>query len=178
MVLARVLLRFLIVAALAVFTRFFLTVVGVPIGRWYYFAAAFAALGLIASGTLIARLPKRSAWLTSGAFTVALIGVVGRPWTSRDRFLIDFQQLKPGMTRDQVSAVMQRYMLGTGIRNMPGLHTIRAGSHTFSNDAGAATLSPEGCAVYRHSNEGLWNADWGTVCYAADRVVSTSFSPD
>jgi hypothetical protein len=172
-------LRWMAVAALSVVARFLLTAAGVPIARWHYFAAGFAAVGLIAARTaFIAAASRRRALLIGGAFAVAMIGTVGAPWTSRDFFLMDFQRLRPGMTQEQVDTTMQKYMRGTGVRSLPGIDTIHTGSQSLASDADAAMLTPRGCEVYRHSNEGLWNADWGTVCYQAGRVVSTDFSPD
>jgi hypothetical protein len=175
---AGIVFRLMAVAAISVVTRFFLTAAGVPIARWYYFAAAFVVVGLIAVRPAFAAASRSRALIICGVFAVGIIGTVGAPWTSRDFFLMDFQQLRPGMTQEQVSTAMQKYMNGTGIQNLPGINTIHAGAQAFRNDADSAMLKPRGCEVYRHSNEGLWNADWGTVCYEAGRVVSTEFSPD
>jgi hypothetical protein len=176
--LAHVGLRFAVVACIGILLRLLLTVVGVPIGRWYFLAAGFGIGGFLASLPRLRTLSRSRALLVAATcFTLVILGL-GSPWNSRDRFLGEFNRVEVGMTKLEVDALLQKYMRGTGIPNFRSVTTITVGSRTHANAPSAAQLSPEGCQVYRHSSSGFWNADWGTVCYRADRVVSTDFSPD
>ncbi len=146
--------------------------------RWYYLAFAFSILALLVSLGQLATLPTRVAVL--GAITLVglmLIGL-GSPWNSRDRFLRSFEQVRIGMSRQEVGAIMRGYIQGTGIANFRNVTTINAGLSTYPNAPAASQLAPQQCEVYRHSTIGLWNADWGTVCYSSGTVVKKEFSPD
>jgi hypothetical protein len=103
---------------------------------------------------------------------------LGSPWNSRDRFLRVFDLVHEGMTEQEVDVLLRDYLRGTGIPNVRNVTTIAVGADIHPGDPSASQLSPRGCQVYRHSTSGLWNGDWGIVCYRAGRVVSTAFSPD
>ena len=92
-------------------------------------------------------------------FSGATVGVRWLNENSRKPFLRDFQRLHSGMTRDEVERVMGHYLHG----------------------AAGPTLPPgvdKDAAIYRHTNDGWGDADWGVVRFQQDRVVELSFLPD
>jgi hypothetical protein len=84
------------------------------------------------------------------------------PWTSRKPFLRDLYAIRPGMTVEEVRKRMAGYMEGTGI--------------TMPNTNQEFTVG--GALVFRHSNDGAFNADWGIVSFQNGKVVSVQFDPD
>jgi len=176
--LAWIAFRFVAIASFAIVLRVLLTVAGAPIARWYYLAIGFSILALLISLRQLATLPTRIAFIGAIVLVGFMLIGLGSPWNSRDRFLRRFEQVRIGMSQQEVSAIMQGYMQGTGIASFSNVTTINAGPSTFVNAPAASQLAPQQCEVYRHSTSGLWNADWGTVCYSDRRVVKTEFSPD
>lgn len=90
-------------------------------------------------------------------------------WSSREPFLRDLHRVQAGMTPQEVEAIMEHYIRGTG---WP--------ASGLAEGALAATgeLRLKGCDVYRHSNRGEFDSDWGIVCFEAGRVANVEFSHD
>ncbi len=164
-------------AGAAALLRCFLIVIGAEIAHWYSLSGTFTLLALLSTFPTLVRLPRWLALAESTLFLIVMFAV-GAPWTSRDRFLADFEQIHAGMTEPEVEARLGKYLKGTGISNLPGTIEIHDGHQRSRNDVTAGQLSAAGCQTYRHSTDGLWNADWGTVCYSDGRVTTKSFSPD
>ena len=88
------------------------------------------------------------------------------PSSPRKPFLRDLNRVKPGMTSDQVEAIMGNYIKGTGWPPHP------------QSTSGAKELAFKGKQVYRHSETGNYDSDWGIITYENDLVVSVEFSAD
>jgi hypothetical protein len=108
-------------------------------------------------------------------------------WTTRKPFLRDLARVHVGMTEAEVRRIMGRYMEGTGWPALPGSDPSNA-SGTL-NIAGSASqyateTSPSGhmvirdSLVFRHSNSGAFNSDWGIISLSSGRVARVEFSPD
>ncbi|HTQ03835.1 MAG TPA: hypothetical protein VMI54_08250 [Polyangiaceae bacterium] len=151
-------LAFVGVDLFAVFIRFMLTAAGLPISRWYFFGTIVSLVALALTGASLMSLPRTIAGVLGTGLVAATIGVLGYPWTSRDRFLGDFQQIRPGMGAADVDARLRQYFAGPL--------------------APRRGREPDLCRIYHHSFEPAWNADLGEVCFRDKVVVSTEFYPD
>lgn len=87
------------------------------------------------------------------------------PWSSRKTFLRDLWRVKSGMTVAEVELIMGKYIHGTGWR-----------ADVFSEDPSELRLGDS--VVYRHSNDGRYNSDWGIVKLKGGHVVSVEFWAD
>lgn len=88
------------------------------------------------------------------------------PSSPRKPFLRDLKRVKQGMTFDQVEAIMGNYIKGTGWPPHP------------QSTSGAKELQFEGKHIYRHSETGNYDSDWGIITYENGHVASVEFSPD
>jgi len=122
-------------------------------------------LGLGLLGTIGMRSGPRLALLLT--FAVAVAGVRWVNWNSRKPFLRDLYSLRVGMTPSQVEAVMGKYLKGTGWPANAGEDPTARGELSFP-----------GTLVYRHTNKGWGNSDWGMVEFSDGQVVKVDFSPD
>ncbi len=129
--------------------------------------------------------PFSAPWVV--VFCVAVLGVRFIDWDTRKPFLRDLHSLRPGMSSDDVERVMSRWMEGTGWPAHPAggttlvdVGTSRTHAIESTTEGAAPTeLRLESSRVFRHTNEGWGNSDWGIVRFDADgRVVDVSFSPD
>lgn len=106
-----------------------------------------------------------------------LLGVLGLsalitlvPWFPRKRFVFTLQRVQPGMTVEQVDALMAGYLRGAGAK--------------WQVDGAAAnperlTADGSGTLVYRwNDHDGDYDSDWGVVTIAAGRVSKVEFMPD
>jgi signal transduction histidine kinase len=121
---------------------------------------------------------------------VAIIAVVAAfyfvDWTTRKPFLRDLDRIRVGMTETEVRQIMGRYMEGSGWPAIPGSSTNASGTlNIIGSDSQYSTeTSPSGemgirdSLVFRHSNDGAFNSDWGVISLSSGRVVSVEFSPD
>jgi hypothetical protein len=76
------------------------------------------------------------------------------------------------MTVEQVQQIMGDYMGGTCQPDNPfGLPTGESAAETEE-------LALPGRAVYRHTNEGWGDSDWGEITFDKGRVVRIQFLPD
>lgn len=125
---------------------------------WWLYAAFFSAWVLLAI-LVRALLPgpvvdcRRSVrWVVVGVLVVgaALAALYWTPWSSRKPFLRSFEQIRPGMSKGQVRAVMEGYEGSGG----------------------------EDALYFRHSREARFNSDYGVVYLKNDLVTATEFLPD
>ena len=131
-----------------------------PVPAWIY-----APTALLLSGPLLPRDPE--SWrsrrliplISVNALILALYLV---PWSSRKPFLRDLFSIRPGMTMAEAERIMAGYKRGTGWK-VPGTNQ---------------EFAPDGAIVFRHSDDGLFNADWGVVTIVNGKVVDVRFDPD
>ena len=89
------------------------------------------------------------------------------------------------MTVDEVERVMGGYMEGTGLSWPPIWNDEPMGFASLAPaTSGAVTKGKDGMMelagskVYRHSNDGAYNADWGVVRFENGKVIAVEFMPD
>ena len=155
-----------------------------PVTGWLYLALIVAsAIALLRWRSLTAQRAQVVAFVVV-SLLIGLLYLV--PWTSRKPFLRDLYSIRPGMDEAQVRQIMSGYMEGTGWpARIPGAsedvqHVIDPLSGGAYATAGTATgeMGIQDSLVFRHSNDGRFNADWGVVTFHDGRVVDVSFSPD
>lgn len=127
-------------------------------------------LSAIAVGSVVGwlGLPERAWWPRAVVLAVllaAMFGIRAINWNSRKPFLRDLYSLRRGMVRSEVERRMGHHLQGTGWPANP------------MTDQPGELVFPE-TVVYRHTNEGWGNSDWGVVEYDSDRVVKVEFMPD
>lgn len=145
------------------------------------------------------RRPKRIELSVSWGALLLCVTVILVPWTDRKRFVNDVFSVRPGMSIDDVEAVMAGYMKGAGGQwHLPEgpdpvvrgpedpedaaeTETARALFDSYREPqypAGQARRHFTGSVVYRWSNHSGANADWGLVQFADGKVVKVQFLPD
>jgi len=134
---------------------------------------------------LIYRPTKLKATLLIVCLVLALAVPIHVVTSSRGRFLRDLYSIQPGMTVEEVEAIMAGYIQGTGFPANPysegeedELVDLGTGRRFHTVDTPEGEMEIVGSKVYRHSDDGAYNADWGIVEFEHGRVVSVSFSPD
>jgi hypothetical protein len=141
-------------------------VIAIPVARWLYVVVA----AMFAAG-LLRLLPPRQQLGRLRTFAVVCLVLAALhllPWSSRNGFLKRLYSIKPGMTVEQARAVMAGYMEGTGWPPNPFAESGEPGGE----------LTIAGALVFRHSNDGAYNSDWGIVHCPAGRVTRVEFSAD
>jgi hypothetical protein len=99
---------------------------------------------------------------------VAAMGILYKiQWNTRKPFLIDLSRVQIGMTAEEVDRVMGNYINGSGIGPVGPFG---------ADENGELKLSDK--LIYRHSNDGAFNADWGVVELKNGRVSDVDFLPD
>jgi hypothetical protein len=140
-------------------------VMGISLLWPWMFGGLALGFGLGLLGTIDVRPRARIALLLF--FSVLFVGLRWVNWNSRKPFLRDLYSLRVGMTRSQVEATMGKYLKGTG---WP--------ANTVTDSSAKGELAFPGTLVYRHTNEGWGDSDWGMVEFAGGRVIRVEFSPD
>jgi len=128
--------------------------------------------------------PSRRQILLAAAFCLILLGKFA-DWNSRRPFIRDLLRIREGMTVEQVDNVMARYMTGTRLA-WPPISDDKPKSSSSISPATSQTvkkgpdneLNLTDSNVYRHSNEGAYNADWGIVRFHEGKVESVDYMPD
>jgi hypothetical protein len=156
-----------------------------PVAWWLYLSVA-----VLFAVALIRPVPVRSQLGRIGVLA-AVIAIVTTlyfvDWTSRKPFLRDLAGVHVGMTEAEVRQIMGRYMEGTGWPAPPDSFPSDAPSTLTIGGSGmqySIETSPSGeivvhdSVVFRHSNDGAFNSDWGIVSFSSGTVVRVEFSPD
>jgi hypothetical protein len=151
---------------------------------WWLYAAVTVAWAAAISVTLGKSLPHRTLVVPIAGIIIAWV-LYFVPWSIRKPFLRDLYSIQPGMNEDEVRNIMAGYMEGTG---WPALYVGESHGEGFVNDFGTGTgypatefdgeLAIKNSLVFRHSDDGAYNSDWGIVTLEEGRVVSVDFSPD
>jgi hypothetical protein len=155
-----------------------------PVAGWLYLA-----VGVVFTAALARPVAVRSQLGRLGVL-VGILAVIAAlyfvDWTTRKPFLRDLARVRVGMTEAEVRRIMGRYMEGTGWPAIPGSSSNAPGTlNIVGSDSQYSTdTSPSGqlvirdSLVFRHSNDGAFNSDWGIISLSSGRVVRVEFSPD
>lgn len=151
-----------------------------PLPVWFYgLSGALVILPVVIP-------PSRLSALVAVVLVGFLIAFHLVPWTSRKPFLGQLNKVQTGMTETQVRVIMTGYKEGTGWPAAPWQPTGSAGtletagsSNTFRTVTDTnAQLALADSVVFRHSDDGRFNSDWGVVEFKDDRVIRIQFMPD
>jgi hypothetical protein len=117
---------------------------------------AYVMYGLASVALLrLSSVQRRRLVFDAAALALALTVLCMVPWNPRKEFLRHFDQVRIGMTVEEVSAVMDSYSFADRIR----AHGLVA-------------------RTYIHSRKGRFDSDWGMVSFLKGRVVEVTFLPD
>lgn len=131
--------------------------VGPPLWLW----TVLGVLYVLACLPVMRRANTRARVVLTTLFFVPLAPI---PITGQERFVRDLFRIEPGMSASQVEAQMEGYIRGSGWKGVQPL--------------GPGEVRVPGCEIYRHSNEGSHDSDWGVVCMEGGKVVRVEFWPD
>ena len=177
----------LITVAASALTLFALCEIGLayPVAWWLYLSVAIAfAAGLIRATSVRSQF-RRIVALVAVITVIAALYFV--EWTTRKPFLRDLGRVRTGMTEAEVRQIMGRYMEGTGWpaipgsspSNAPGTLNIAGSASQYSTaTSSSGEMVIRDSLVFRHSNDGAFDSDWGIISLSSGRVVSVEFSPD
>lgn len=145
---------------------------GFSVSVYWPFLSIYTAFCLLISALLLVGSPRRVKLLILGLLVVVLFSIRLVDWNSRKPFLKDLYRIKEGMTVEQVEQIMGGYMGG-----------ICEPTHSPDPSDGqqaieTAALAEPDRAVYRHTDEGWGNSDWGEVTFEEGRVAEIQFLPD
>lgn len=141
---------------------------------------------------------RRSMIVACGAAWMVAIALVLTPWSPRKRFIRDLYSVTPGMTVDEVDAIMGGYIKGSGWAVPAGPPPVVQGrdeppdedAARRAAEAQAAYAPPAypegddraratGTMTYRwNDHDARYDADWGQVTFEGGRVVVVEFLPD
>ena len=148
-----------------------------PVVWWLY---AGVSVAFVVSLTLALRLRGHGPLYLAPALGLLVAwGLYLLPWSSRKPFLRDLRRVDVGMTPGQVRDIMADYREGTGLPYLDSFAFEPTGSShggVVSVDEGEIAMSNS--LIFRHSDEGAFNADWGIVEFAEGRVLKVDFSAD
>ena len=157
--------------------------------RWLYATGGFTTSILVVLflwAPLLVWRPSRPKTILLVCCLMVAVGIpMGMRADTRGRFLHDLYRVQPGMTIEEVETIMGGYIHGTGWPSNPHasepqqtLADLGTGRQFTAIDTPEGEITIKGARVYRHSDDGSQNADWGIVEFEEGRVVSVSFSPD
>jgi NADH:ubiquinone oxidoreductase subunit 3 (subunit A) len=146
--------------------------VGFSVSVYLQFVIIYTLFWVLIGVLLLVGSPRRHKLLILGLLVAVLFSIRSVDWNSRKPFLKDLYHVKEGMTVEQVEQIMGRYMGGTC---WP--------AHPLGLPSGKAAIETEELAqpdrlVYRHTDEGWGDSDWGEITFEKGRVVRTQFLPD
>lgn len=176
----------LIVIASFVLALFALCEIGLawPVAWWLYLPVVVAfTIGIVRPVPVRRQLARLGALAAIHAIVATLYFV---EWTTRKPFLRDLARVEAGMTEAEVRHIMGRYLEGTGwpavfgdSSNAPStLNLLGSGSQFSTAASSSGQLVIRDSLVFRHSNDGAFNSDWGIVSFSNSKVVRVEFSPD
>ena len=156
--------------------------------------------GVFGVPALIAALVSQRRWarIACAAVWTVVVVLVLTPWHPRQRFVRDLDSVRPGMTVDEVEAILGKYVKGSGWVIPAGPPPmVRGPDDPVDEDAArraaeaqAAYVPPAypagderahatGTMTYRWCTTGAaFNSDWGQVTFKDGRVVQVEFLPD
>ncbi|MCD6049652.1 MAG: hypothetical protein K0Q55_1055 [Verrucomicrobia bacterium] len=156
-----------------------------PAAWWLYLSVA-----LMFAAALIRHLPVRQQLGRLGvliAIIVFILQLYFVDWTTRKPFLRDLDRIQVGMTESEVRHIMEGYLEGTGWPALPGsnptnapgtLNIVGSGSQYSTATSPTGQLTIRDSLVFRHSNDGAFNSDWGIISLSSGKVISVEFHPD
>ena len=109
-----------------------------------------------------------------------IISTADNSFDTRKTFVEDLASLQIGFTKEQVEKIMGNYLKGTNWKlfgsniTIPGTKRVNFEVDTSKTDQ----LTLKNCDVYRHSNDGAYDSDWGIVCYQNDIVEYIDYAQD
>jgi hypothetical protein len=133
---------------------------GMPVAAAIYLPIAIVLSGAIRIERPILHHRKRLAALVAVNGLILALFLI--PWTTRKPFLRHLYSIKPGMSVNEVKKIMAGYMEGTGWK--------------YPSASQEVTIASS--LVFRHSNDGQFNSDWGVVTIQDGKVVGVRFDPD
>lgn len=161
--------------------------VGYPVAWWLY-GGCFVAFGagILRRKQYRAQIGGIVIWAVLGGVCWLLYEL---EWNSRKGFLRDLNKVQIGMSESEVREIMAGYMEGTGWPESSfGEQGPDGGPkplYIAGSDSSYATTNSEsgemmiaGALVFRHSDEGSFNSDWGIVSFTEGKVTGVKFSPD
>ncbi len=135
-------------------------VLGEPVTTALYLPVAIVLSGAIGLKRPIVEHRGRFASLIAvNAMILALLLV---PWTTRKPFLHHLYSIKPGMSVAEVRKIMSRYMVDT----------------KFANYSDSEQKNLNATHYFRHSDDPMFNADFGMVTFQEGKVINVEFLPD
>lgn len=156
-----------------------------PVAMWLYLLLAVVFAAALIRPVSVRRQPARIIALVAVLAVIAALYSV--EWTTRKPFLRDLARVHAGMTEVEVRHIMGRYMEGTGWPALPGsspshalgtLNISGSASQYSTETSSSGQMVIRDSLVFRHSNDGAFNSDWGIISLSSGRVVSVEFSPD
>jgi hypothetical protein len=146
--------------------------VGFSVSVYLQFTTIYTAFWVLVGALLLVGSPRREKLLILGLLVIFLFSIRFVDWNSRKPFLKDFYRVREGMTVEQVEHIMGNYIGGTCYPAHP------LGLPAGKSAAEAEELALPDRAVYRHTDEGWGDSDWGEITFEKGRVVQTQFLPD
>lgn len=125
-------------------------------------SGGFALTVLALSLFILDALPVKQRLVLAGVLVSAVFAVRFVDWDSRKPFLRDFNQIRLGMTAEEVDEVMADYIKYTS---------------QFANTSIQGEIQM-GAVSYQPTVEGWGDADIAQVTFAGGRVVATIYYPD
>jgi hypothetical protein len=128
------------------------------------FVAVYAAFWVLVGVLLLRGSPARRRFLILGFLVIAVFSVHFINWNSRKPFLKDLYRIKEGMTEAQVEQIMGKHIKEIDLPGSP------PGGATEKED-----LSPRNSVLYRHTDEGWGDSEWGVITFENGHVARTEF---
>jgi len=154
----------------------------IPTAHWFYCLTLCTGISCI---FFIKKSKARIMKLALLIFSLSLLTYLHiAPWSSRRVFLDDLDKIKIGMDKKDVQTIMQNYMIGTGwnipseVKKVQSVEDAGSGQKYEANLSSSRELMIKNSIVFRHSNDAVYNSDWGIVKFENDIVVAVSFSSD
>lgn len=167
---------------LAAFYEFILSL---PLPVWLYFLVGVVGfLGTVLIVALDATKKRTVGTFVAYSLAIAILMVLHlMPWTSRKPFMQQLAKVQIGMTQAEVDQIMDGYMRGTGwpanpFADVAPLTEVSSGTSLVAENSRDGELTIRDTVVFRHSNDGRFNSDWGVVTFRDDKVISVVFMPD